>query len=225
MSAVRRARGWLGALVLTGLSAGHALAAAVAGAPPAGAPPATGAAAPPAQSLYVVEQVVVNVNSAPDASGERIATVKSGERVEVIERVRDQVHVRLNGGRDGWIRASYLSAEEPLRARLAQRDADVARLQQEVSGLMAQLRAERTPAPAPGSDAARGAPAGAAPAGEDPAALMPATLLTPGGAEPARRLWPWALGSVLLSLGVGFVLGALVLDRHIRRKYGGLRIY
>ena len=78
---------------------------------------------------------------------------------------------RLNGGRDGWIRASYLSAEEPLRARLAQRDADVARLQQEVSGLMAQLRAERTPAPAPGSDAARGAPAGAAPAGEDPAAL------------------------------------------------------
>jgi SH3-like domain-containing protein len=194
VSAVRRARGWLGALVLTGLSAGHALAAAVAGAPPAGAPPATGAAAPPAQSLYVVEQVVVNVNSAPDASGERIATVKSGERVEVIERVRDQVHVRLNGGRDGWIRASYLSAEEPLRARLAQRDADVARLQQEVSGLMAQLRAERTPAPAPGSDA-------------------------------ARRLWPWALGSVLLSLGVGFVLGALVLDRHIRRKYGGLRIY
>jgi SH3-like domain-containing protein len=224
VSAVRRARGWLGALALTGLTAGHALA--VAGAPPAGTPPATGAAAAPAQSLYVVEQVVVNVNSAPDASGERIATVKSGERVELIERVRDQVRVRLNGGRDGWIRASYLSAEEPLRARLEQRDADVARLQQEVSGLMAQLRAERTPAaPAPGSGAARGAPSGAAPAGEDPAALMPATLLTPVGTEPARRLWPWALGSVLLSLCVGFVLGALVLDRHIRRKYGGLRIY
>ena len=36
-------------------------------------------AAEPA-TLYVVEQVVVNVNSAPDASGERVATVKSGER-------------------------------------------------------------------------------------------------------------------------------------------------
>lgn len=222
MSAVRRARGWLGALALMGLTAGRALAAA------ADAPPA---AAAPAPSLYVVEQVVVNVNSAPDASGERIATVKSGERMEVIERVRDQVHVRLNGGRDGWIRASYLSAEEPLRARLAQRDADVARLQQEVSGLMAQLRAERTPAPAAaGSGAASGAPSGtapsgAAPAGEDPAALMPATLLTPVSAEPARRVWPWALGSALVSLCVGFLLGALVLDRHIRRKYGGLRIY
>jgi SH3-like domain-containing protein len=218
VSALRRARGWLGALALMGLTAGRALAAAAPEAPPA--------AAAPAPSLYVVEQVVVNVNSAPDASGERIATVKSGERMEVIERVRDQVHVRLNGGRDGWIRASYLSAEEPLRARLAQRDADVARLQQEVSELMAQLRAERTPAPvAAGSGAASGAPSGAAPAGEDPAALMPATLLTPVSAEPARRVWPWALGSALVSVCAGFLLGALVLDRHIRRKYGGLRIY
>jgi hypothetical protein len=38
-------------------------------------------------------------------------------------------------------------------------------------------------------------------------------------------VWPWALGCTIVSLCVGFVLGALVLDRHIRRKYGGLRIY
>jgi hypothetical protein len=38
-------------------------------------------------------------------------------------------------------------------------------------------------------------------------------------------VWPWVLGAALLALCVGFALGALVLDRHIRRKYGGLRIY
>ena len=38
-------------------------------------------------------------------------------------------------------------------------------------------------------------------------------------------VWPWALGAALAGLGVGFALGALVLDRYIRRKYGGLRIY
>jgi SH3-like domain-containing protein len=221
VSAVRCARSWLSALALTGLTAGHALTAA--GTAAAGASPEPGAAAPPAQSLYVIEQVVVNVNSAPDASGERIATVKSGERLEVIERVRDQVHVRLSGGRDGWVRSSYLSAEEPLHARLAQRDADVARLQQEVSRLQAELSAQRTPA----APAALARAAGAAPAagGEEPAAALPAALFTPLAAEPARRVWPWALASALVSLGVGFVLGALMLDHHIRRKYGGLRIY
>ncbi|HXN79848.1 MAG TPA: SH3 domain-containing protein, partial [Steroidobacteraceae bacterium] len=96
-----------------------------------------------AETLYVVEQLVVNVNSAPDASGERIATVKSGEGVEALERVRDQVHVKLAGGKDGWIRASYLSADEPLRPRLAERTAEVARLREDVSRVQAQLDAAR----------------------------------------------------------------------------------
>ena len=43
--------------------------------------------------------------------------------------------------------------------------------------------------------------------------------------ENPRRVWPWVLGAALLALCVGFALGALVLDRYIRRKYGGLRIY
>jgi hypothetical protein len=164
-----------------------------------------------AETLYVVEQLVVNVNSAPDASGERIATVKSGEGVEVLERVRDEVHVKLAGGKDGWIRASYLSADEPLRPRLAQRTAEVARLREEVSHLQAQL------------DAAHSA-VGAATA-EDSASPPPRSLFAGATEESPRRVWPWALGAGLLALCVGFALGALVLDRHIRRKYGGLRIY
>jgi len=38
-------------------------------------------------------------------------------------------------------------------------------------------------------------------------------------------LWPWTLAAALIGFGAGFGLGALMLDRHIRRKYGGLRIY
>src|SRR5207248_2720627 len=107
-----------------------------------------------AEELYVIEQLVVSLNNAPDATGERIGSLKSGDTVEMIERVGDQAHVRTASGREGWVRASYLTADE------------------------------------------RG-----------------------------RRVWPWALGSALVALIVGFALGALVLDRHIRRKYGGLRIY
>jgi SH3-like domain-containing protein len=186
-------------------------------------------AAPASESLYVVEQLVVNVNSAPDASGERIATVKSGERVEVLERVRDQVHVRLGNGSDGWIRAGYLSADEPLRARLIQRDAEVAQLREEVSGLQGELSAARAAAAAgdAGANGTAAAPAAAARGSEDAAAAPPAAgaLFTPAADERPLRVWPWALGSALLALCLGFVLGAVVLDRHIRRKYGGLRIY
>ena len=182
-----------------------------------------------AETLYVVEQLVVNVNSAPDASAERIATVKSGERLEVIERVRDEVHVQLAGGKDGWVRASYLSADEPLRPRLAASTAEVARLKDELGRLQAQLDTARIPASAaPGGGAAPLASAPAAPAAsaEEPGSA-PQGALFAGAAQQdnPRRGWPWVLAAVLLALCVGFVLGALVLDRHIRRKYGGLRIY
>ena len=191
-----------------------------------------------ADALYVIEQVVVNVNSAPDASGERIATVKSGERVEVLERVRDQVHVRLADGKDGWIRASYLSADEPLHARLAQRDQQVAQLEQDVGRLQAQLAAAHTSAvPAASTSAAATAtamnapaaatsaavPAAATPATEDSAGAAP--MFAAAAADDSQRMWPWMLAAALCGLGVGFALGALLLDRHIRRKYGGLRIY
>jgi hypothetical protein len=190
-----------------------------------------------AESLYVIEQLVVNVNSTPDGSGERVATVKSGDRLEVLERAGDQVHVRLANGRDGWVRASYLSADEPLRARLAQRDAEVAQLKDQLGRLQAEQAAARAAGTGPGSGAATspgagstgGSPAGAPPAaaapGEDPGGPAAGALFAVPGEERPHRVWPWALGAALAGLGVGFAAGALVLDRYIRRQYGGLRIY
>jgi Bacterial SH3 domain len=178
-----------------------------------------------AETLYVIEQLVVTVSSTPDASGERVATLKSGDRVEVLERSGDEVHVRLANGRDGWVRASYLSADEPLRVRLAQRDAEVARLGDEVNALKAQLRS--TPATGAAPVAASAVPAAASmppPATEDPIAGASGALFS-RGEERARPAWPWTLAAALIGFGAGFGLGALMLDRHIRRKYGGLRIY
>ena len=127
--------------------------------------------------------------------------------------------MRLPGGKDGWVRAGYLSADEPLKARLTQRETEVAQLKDELTRVQGQLASARAPAPA----ATRPAPP-AAPAAEDPE-RAPQALFDAGSEAPPRRVWPWALGWALLGLCAGFVLGALVLDRHIRRKYGGLRIY
>jgi SH3 domain-containing protein len=185
---------------------------------------AAGLPAAHAETLYVIEQLVVNVNSAPDASGERVATVKSGDSLEVIERVRDEVHVQLSGGREGWIRASYLSADEPLKARLAASTTEVARLKEALAHLEAQAHPAASSAPAPTTaPAPAAAPPAAAPAEDSASPQRP--LFTTPAEEPPARLWPWALGAGLLGLLVGAALGALALDRHIRRKYGGLRIY
>ena len=70
----------------------------------------------------------------------------------------------------------------------------------------------------------RAAPA-SAPAAEDPAAAPQRALFAAAEQDSPRRVWPWVLGAALLALCAGFALGALVLDRYIRRKYGGLRIY
>jgi len=161
---------------------------------------------------------------APDASGERIATAKSGERLEVIERVRDEVHVQLAGGKDGWIRASYLSADEPLRPRLAASTAEVARLKEELAGCRRSSTRRAPPRARRPAGRCRSAPPPAASA-EDSASAPQGALFAGAVQETIPGAVAVALAAVLLALCVGFVLGALVLDRHIRRKYGGLRIY
>jgi SH3-like domain-containing protein len=169
-----------------------------------------------ADSLYVVEQVTIGLNSNADGSGERVAALKSGDRVELIERAGEAVHVRLPDGKEGWVRAIYLSGDEPMRPRLAQSEAEVARLKAEVSRLEAQVAAT--------AGMGHAEPAAAAPVPEEPAAPV-GTLF---GAQPEsapRWLWVWVGLTALAALGAGFALGWRTLDRSIRRKYGGLKIY
>jgi hypothetical protein len=217
-----------------------------------------------AETLYVVEQLVVNVNSAPDASGERVANIKSGDAVEVLDRQGDQVHVHLANGTEGWVRKSYLSPEEPLQHRLTERTAEVEKLKQDVTRLEGELATAKTasrgkaggsqnntgagspastlpaapasaaaqgpafpavPASAPVSALGNGSASAADEAGATEQAAHPAPYFMTPPDPPARPVWHWALGSFVVALGLGFVLGWQVLDRRIRRKYGGLRIY
>jgi hypothetical protein len=193
-----------------------------------------------AETLYVIETLVVNVSSAPDSTGERVANIKSGDAVEVIERQNDQVHVRLANGTEGWVKKSYLATEEPVIKRLNERTAeadklkqDVARLETEVAAAKAASARATAPTPAPAA-AAKPPAATSIPtpdnAGEtntppaDPSGHEPPYFMTPPDA-PAHPVWHWALGSFVVALGLGFLLGWRTLDSRIRRKYGGLRIY
>ena len=207
------------------------------------------ASAAHAETLYVVEQLVVNVNSAPDATGERIATIKSGDAVEVLDRQGDQIHVHLANGTDGWVRKSYLATDEPLRVRLTERTSEVEKLKQDVTRLEGELAAAKggtrpkpgtaqtntgtttaaataaqPTSPTPATPASAPAPNTEDSAASEQPAHEPPYFMTPPD-SPARPVWHWALGSFVVALGLGFALGWSMLDRRIRRKYGGLRIY
>ena len=179
-----------------------------------------------ADPIYVIEQLVVSVTSTPDAEGERIGQVKSGDKLELLEREADETHVRLSNGKDGWVKSSYLTADPPLQTRLTERTAEVEKLKQDadklrqqddklkqdVSRLESQLAASRVahtatsdspPLPAPIHD----------------------TVFLQSPVHPGDTPWLLLMGSSAVMLLVGFAAGWKTLDRRIRRKYGGLRIY
>ena len=189
------------------------------------------------ETQYVIEQLVVSVNAAADGSGDRVDQIKSGDRVEILERQGEQSHVRLPSGQDGWVRSSYLSAAPPLREQLKARTEELEKLRGEKTKLEADLVSARKAASAAVAAAAATPPATASappPETKDPApAAAPPDTAAPSNpplfasdpAMPSRPSWVAAILASLVMLIAGFALGWRVLDKRIRAKYGGLRIY
>ena len=179
-----------------------------------------------AEPIYVIEQLVVNIASVPGGEGERIGQVKSGDKLELIERQGDEAHVRLGSGKEGWVKASYLSAEEPLTHKLGERVVEIEKLKQDITRLESEVAAARVVHNTPAVPAAAAAPApqpvqAAAPVN----APVRETVFLREPYRPAQTSPAVLLGIAALMLLVGFVIGWKTLDRRIRHKYGGLRIY
>jgi hypothetical protein len=184
-----------------------------------------------AETVYVIEQVVVSVAGTPSgesSESERVGQVKSGDKLELIERQGDEAHIRLADGKEGWIKASYLSNEEPLSRRLSARTEEIdklrqdgdrqkqeaEKLRQEVGRLQTELSASHPATPAAAPEPTRSAPEPI----RDTAFLRQPDR---GGQTP----WALLIGISAAMLLVGFALGWTTLDRRIRQKYGGLKIY
>src|SRR5687767_5185930 len=73
---------------------------------------------------YVSDKLVLNVYAEPDQSGGRVATIQTGDSVEELERAGNQVRVRLEDGREGWVGANYLTSDAPAAVRLRELERD-----------------------------------------------------------------------------------------------------
>src|ERR1043165_411415 len=69
-----------------------------------------GSSAAYAEEMYVNDKLVVNVYEQPDQASAKVDTLETGDSMEVLDRTEGGfAHVKLANGREGYVRASYLT--------------------------------------------------------------------------------------------------------------------
>ena len=76
------------------------------------------------ETMYVTDLLRLGIHQASDTSDRPFRTLVSGTRVEVLERSTNYALVRLDDGRQGWLKAAYLVADKPARLRLTEIEAE-----------------------------------------------------------------------------------------------------
>jgi len=179
-----------------------------------------------AATAYVSDELVLGVYAEENSQGSRLATLHSGSSVETLAQNGDFTQVRLSDGTTGWVKAAFLTVNEPAVVRIKRLEEELDRsrattpalaeaaARSEVERLKLALAAQQTEL-----DAARAG-----------GSAITATAPAPGPmsalhAAVAPR-WPIvAAGSAALGLACGFWLGYAMLARRVRDKFGGIKVY
>jgi len=179
-----------------------------------------------AETAYVTDKLQLGVHAAPDTSDRAFTSLKSGEAVDILERNRSFVRVRLEDGREGWVRGAFLLDEEPAVLQVARLTAERDRLAAELDSrqdngadqavVMNDLRQD-----------ARDARSQAATARAELADLRQSTHELRAQATSDRFSVPlqWLLIATVGALLLGAMIAWRWFDRRSRSRHGGFRIY
>ena len=189
-----------------------------------------------AQTLYVTDKVQAVVYAEPTLEGNQVRILESGDAVELVRREGDNAQVRLEDGSEGWVTGSLLTVDIPanrqLQALMAENDRlrSATRAEPAESGELktlkdrnAQLQAELAATQRDLNVLQAKSPA-TAKAESRPDDEVPVEVARP----PARSRLYTTLGMIAggaALLALGFWWGYSTLERRVRRKYGGLKVY
>lgn len=179
-----------------------------------------------AATAYVSDELVLGVYAEQNNQGQRLATLHSGTSVETLAQQGDFTQVRLSDGTTGWVKSTFLTANEPAVVRIKHLEEELDRsrattpalaeaaARSEVENLKLQLAARQSELEA----ARRGGGASLAATG------APGTLAAIDAAAAPR--WPVLVAlSIAVGLVGGFWLGYATLARRVRQKFGGIKVY
>jgi SH3 domain protein len=184
------------------------------------------AASAGAETAYVTDILRLGIHQASDTNDRAFDSLVSGTPLEVLERSTNYARVRMQDGREGWVKAAYLVIDKPAQLRVAEVEAELAALRDRVTV----AEAERAQAVEEAERISRDVRAD-----EHSVVSMRESLtaLQRRNGEYETRLeqyraslpWRWVVSALLLAAITGFAAGWWWLDARIRRRYGGYRIY
>ncbi len=179
-----------------------------------------------AETAYVTDNLRLEMTDAPNNGGQRVQMLESGQEMEVFARGQGYANVRLPDNTEGWVKSAYLVTEKPAKLIVAetieQRDV--------LQGELTELRASFA------------APAETIAGLESQTATLSSDLVEAnsriadleqqaGTVESVRQQYKgslplkWVAGALFVCLIAGFLLGLWWIDRRIRSRHGGFRVY
>jgi len=179
-----------------------------------------------ADTAYVTDILRLGIHRASDTSDRAFDSLVSGTALEVLERTTNYARVRTPGGQEGWVKSAYLVADKPAQLRVAEVEAELVELREQLQEAQASRhRAEQ--------EAVRLNAQLLDELQSEEAVQESLARLTRQNEEYEARFdryrlslpLSWVAGALALTLIAGIVAGWWGLDALIRRRHGGFRVY
>lgn len=178
-----------------------------------------------AETAYVTDQLRLSIHEAPDTSDAAFASLLSGEKIDILEQNIYYAKVKMEDGRIGWVRKTYL-VKDPPAVRLVkdlqtERDglaATTKRLQDEVIDAKTRLKELE-------GDLSDGSRKNLTEAQELRELRKEQNALTQKLAAYRLSLPAiWVVGIAVGTLLLGLWFGSWLADYRNRKRHGGFRV-
>jgi SH3 domain protein len=193
-----------------------------------------------AQKAYISDRLILGLYAQPDPAATPIKSLPSGLQVQILETRDAFVRIRIVDGNEGWARAEFITTEVPAKVQLQQvtRERDQLREQlnaqaggdQQFATQLSQARQKIQQLEQQLTDP-QGSGEGVEEAFQRAQQKIVELERQLGGktaTNPDDNIAPKILsflGTLLLSVGLGAMLGVRWLGARVRRRFNGLKVW
>ena len=175
----------------------------------------TGMGTSMAETRYVNDYLRVGLRPSPDNDSTPLAVVKTGEKLEILDKDSGYVLARTPEGVEGWIKEVYTTTEQPAIVRLNALSKSTGGSSQKILELQKQLNLMQSANKVLNTELEET---------KSEKSKIQMQLLASRGGEPSG-LWLYWLVALLVFTIASFISGMYWYRSQAMKRLGGLRIY